>query len=331
MLTLLAGLMVLIQSDDVTFDINKAMRTLETEGAEAALSYCTNKGEDPYEIGRRILNARGTNDALTWYKEMAVHTENPHYLFGMARAHWRARAVDNTRKLCLEIMEMEPDTLLMARTHYMLGRIEGYSRNYRTAQAYYKKSFSLYEDLGKNGGRYLACYGMADALIKGKKLGEARAYIEQAREFNDLLSNPYPDAHLHELEGEIAFELQDFNTALQWYQKADTSYFEERDITNGANVRVKVALCYALLGEYKKAYDIATTVDQHVQENQLIETYHFNSLVWMFLYRCGNLDKDFKRLQKGFLSHVEKGPRDTVLIEAQQFLDKLPCPEKSEE
>lgn len=331
-LWILSGLVPIGDKTWSDTQLDRIFMLLNTEGAEAAKAMAAEKETTLYDVGVRLLRAKGVNEGLIWYKALVDAYQDPQYLYGMARAHWKARDLDSTRSICLELLKLDPSRLLLARIQYLLGRVEHFSNNMATAKRHYRQCYELYDQLDKNGGRYLACFGMAAVLIDEKDFVGAREYMEKARAFNANLSNPYPSAHLENLEGEIALNLGDYEKALTIFQKAHSSDFGN-DKETEILLLIKTGLTEILLGRYEAGYQTAKLADGLIYEQNLTIAYHYNNAVWMLIYRCGGEEDsaDYKRLRKGFTDSAMTKATPSSLLRFLEFVESVSCPEKVEE
>jgi len=321
------------QTPQVTWDgpkLDEFSTALKQYGVEHTRQKAKDHEISLYDIGVKILRIKGPAEAMIWYKALADELGEPLYLYGMARCQWKVRDLDSTKSLCLDLLELEPDTLMKARVYYLLGRVEQYQSTRKVALRYYQDSFEHYGKLGKNGGRYLACFGIASTLVEEGNFAGAREYIKRAREFNLLVPKPYPDAHLLHLEGEISLLTGEFDEARFKYEQG----LQSLDPDNGDNetravLELKIYFLDVLHGYYEDGLDQSEQLEETFLEMRDPVKYHTNAIIRLLIFRCGGkmgtekYDRARKQITDFTNNHDSVGKRMNELLE---FVERIPCP-----
>lgn len=270
------------------------LNALENHGAKEAVELTKSSGEEPYNLGIRIMEENAQN-GLLWFSSLYAETKKPDFLYGEAFSHWRLGQLFKSRWALAKLNELNNQSpILAARMHYLNGLVSYASSDYENAKNEFRASLELYSQLSKMYKGQYNCFNMlALNSLTTRDFEKAHRYMEKAQEFSAkaMKANQRPNlATAHEIKG-VEFYLlgmdkvheekklgagyEHFNKAIFKFQEALAFHIaRERKLADGdrlaegkkfvsepaQGVLVRLAILKILTGKYQESYDLASSL-----------------------------------------------------------------------
>lgn len=253
---------------------------------DVAIAHVESKGTSAYDYGMDLLGLGHIDDALRYFDYLSSEVKGEGrfpLLYGKAWLHFVKNDLDKAVRHADYILFNSDDQLLAARSFYLIGMIHQIWGENETSLINTRKALEAYRALGKKGG-IQRCYARLSNIYYGMG-DDARA--ERFLGLAKSIKSERSQARLVDIEASKAFNAREYSKAILANMKGIEAWEDVSQI-NVIWYTARIGFCYAMLGDYNKAYDYAAEVDRSHITKQMEDLYFFNNFTWMILSQCRN-------------------------------------------
>lgn len=298
------------------------------------------KNITPYKFGRMLFGSGEKAKALKWFeilvKETSAEDESQaqEFLLGYALVSW----VSGDMKGALEdlnfILSRNPDTLIKARTHYLLAQIRRGESDLKQAQRLFGLAFSSYQELGHLEGMAKSSRMLASVAFSLGNQEQTKHYLEQYENYFDQAIQAGYEVSTNGQTLELYAKLKaldgDFEGAIAILQKSLEAYRADPTSGNAGIVEALIGLFTLAAGYPSKAHQLVEQIYKKYNKLGDGDILALNAITAMKLSLCSQQDKDALKHEQSVRDWAASNPRGRSYINYLEWAksDKsFPCPE----
>ena len=244
-----------------------------------------------YEEGLKILNEKGSEEAIQYFKEGVQRTGDPNLLFGLAWVFWESGEHTRAEDTCRFLLSKSPPKKVEAKTQYLLGFIAS-ERDPAEGIPHLEAALKLYESQGEYDNQFKTKMGLAFAYFQKNDKQMADDYLDKALLIHQQHNLKIDLGWFYSMKARVSFLKKEFEQAQNFTDLSLIEYEKTNSTDDILSAKIAKAFFELLLGQYEEAYSLMSAIDKEVINNAQTKLHVYNTVNWILYYNCLGGEKD---------------------------------------